>query len=128
MAKQKFEVIKAWAGVSLGDVIDLDPEKIHPAIKSNIRPVVKVTKATGNAAEAKAAAVKLLDDAKAAAKLLDDAKAAAKVVTDEADKVLADARTEAERIVTEAYAEAEKIVTEAYAEAEKIKEAASVKK
>ena len=95
MAKQKFEVIKAWAGVSLGDVIDLDPEKIHPAIKSNIRPVVKVTKATGNAAEAE--------------QLVTAAKAAAKVVTDEADKVLADARKEAEMIVTEAYAEAEKI-------------------
>lgn len=107
MAKQKFEVVKAWAGVSLGDVIDLDPEKIHPAIKSNIRPVVKVAKATGNAAEAEAAATKLLDDAKAAAK----------VVTDEADKVLADAR-----VATE------KILTDAYAEAEKIKEAAAVKK
>lgn len=89
MSKQKFEVIRAWAGVELGDVIDLDPAKIHPAIKANIRPVTKA-KAKGDDGAA-VAAEKLIADAKA-----------------EAEQIVKDARTAADTILTEAYAEAEK--------------------
>lgn len=91
MAKQRYEVVRPWAGVSLGDVIDLDPEKIHPAIKSNIRQVVKAAKPKTDEAD----------------KVLADARAQAEGIKAEADKVLADARAQAEKILTDAYAEAE---------------------
>lgn len=107
MAKQRYEVVRPWAGVSLGDVIDLDPEKIHPAIKSNIRKVVKAAKATGNAAEVE--------------KLLTEAEAKLKSTIAEADKVLADAKAEAEQIVKDARAEADSIMLNAHAEAEALK-------
>lgn len=32
---EKYEVVKAWHGVSVGDVVEL--EKLHPALKSNVR-------------------------------------------------------------------------------------------
>lgn len=32
---EKYEVVKAWHGVSVGDVVEM--EKLHPALKSNVR-------------------------------------------------------------------------------------------
>lgn len=31
----KYEVIRPWYGVNVGDVVELD--KLHPALKSNVR-------------------------------------------------------------------------------------------
>lgn len=35
----RYEVIKAWQGVSVGDVIETD--SLHDALKSNVRQVVE---------------------------------------------------------------------------------------
>lgn len=34
----KYEVIRPWNGVKVGDVLEL--EKLHPALKSNVRPML----------------------------------------------------------------------------------------
>lgn len=34
----KYEVIRPWNGVKKGDVVEL--EKLHPALKSNVRPML----------------------------------------------------------------------------------------
>lgn len=49
---QKYEVIKPWHGVSLGDVVEF--EKLHPALKPNVRKLsgkasAELTPATPNA-------------------------------------------------------------------------------
>ncbi len=33
----KYEVIRPWHGVRLGDVVEL--KKLHPALKANVRPL-----------------------------------------------------------------------------------------
>lgn len=44
----KFEVVRPWHGVSLGDVVEF--EKLHPALKPNVRPLsAKLTPATPEA-------------------------------------------------------------------------------
>lgn len=116
MSKQKFEVIRAWAGVELGDVIDLDPAKIHPAIKANIRPVTKAKAKGDDGAAAAAEAASIVNAAgEQAEKLLTEAKEAA---TKAAEKLIADAKVEAEQIVKEARTAADKVLTDAYAEIE----------
>lgn len=48
----KYEVVRAWHGVKVGDVVETD--KLHPALKPNVRllsgDVVKLTPATPSAA------------------------------------------------------------------------------
>lgn len=34
----KYEVIKPWFGVKLGDVVEL--KELHPSLKANVRPLV----------------------------------------------------------------------------------------
>lgn len=34
----KYEVIKPWHGVKLGDVVEL--KELHPSLKANVRPLV----------------------------------------------------------------------------------------
>ena len=47
----KYEVVRAWHGVKVGDVVETD--KLHPALKPNVRllsgDVVKLTTATPSA-------------------------------------------------------------------------------
>lgn len=51
----KYEVVRAWHGVEVGDVVETD--KLHPALKPNVRllsgDVVKLTPATPSAAAGK---------------------------------------------------------------------------
>lgn len=37
MTKAKYEVIRPWFGVSLGDTVEL--EKVHPSLKSHVRAI-----------------------------------------------------------------------------------------
>lgn len=65
----KYQVIRAWHGVSVGQVVEL--KELHPALKANVIEVGKGVGQTENAddvlAKAKAEAQTIIDDAKAEA-------------------------------------------------------------
>lgn len=55
---EKYEVIKPWHGVAVGDVVQLD--KVHPSLKSHVRKLsdkasAELTPATPNATSRKEA-------------------------------------------------------------------------
>lgn len=94
MSKHKFEVIRAWSGVEVGQVVEL-AEPVHPALRANVRKVTKAKAARDETAEVNALV-------KAAEQVLESAKA-------EADETVKAANLQAEKILTDAYAEAEKL-------------------
>lgn len=53
MAKQKYEVIRPWHGVEMGEVLELD--SLHPALKANVR-AIRSTDQKGELTPAKPAA------------------------------------------------------------------------
>lgn len=66
---EKYEVIKPWHGVAVGDVVQLD--KVHPALKSHVRKLsvkasaqlVPATPAAGSEKQARKEAIaKRLDE------------------------------------------------------------------
>lgn len=89
----KYEVIRPWHGVSLGQVFETD--RLHPALKSNVR-------------EVKTAVGRVEVDVAVIAK-------------QEAEKALADAAHQIDSMLSDARATAETIVADARAQADQIR-------
>lgn len=81
----KFQVIRPWFGVTMGQIVDL--EKVHPALAANVRPV----------------AVDAQDDSEQAAGIVAKAHA-------EGDAIIAEAHKQADAIIAEARSAAESFV------------------
>ena len=110
----KYEVIRPWHGVSIGQVFETD--RLHPALKSNVREVM----AASNRVE-----VDLAVTAKQEAdKILAEAAHQVDTMREQAQAELAQRVEEAKQ---EAQAEADRIISEATAEAERIKQDAQQK-
>lgn len=80
---QKYEVTRAWNGVEVGQILEL--ENLHPALRANVRKVrADAPVSSGDdVAAAKAQATKIIDDAKVEAQSIKDEAQA------EADKIKA---------------------------------------
>lgn len=85
---KKFQVTRAWPGVEVGQVIELD--RIHPSLAAHVVAV----RDEGEGDEAKA--VGIVDEARA-----------------EAGRILAEANLQATEIVNGAYVKAEEVMTKA---------------
>lgn len=104
----KFQVIRPWFGVKMGQIVDL--EKVHPALAANVRPVaVDAQDNAGEAADivakAHAEAVDLIEKARAEAN--GEIHAAVTEAQAERDKIIANANAQAEAIIADARAAAE---------------------
>lgn len=88
MAKAKYQVTRAWPGVEVGQVIELD--RIHPSLAAHVVAV----RDEGEGDEAKA--VGIVDEARA-----------------ETGHILAEANQQAADIVNEAYVKAEEVMAKA---------------
>ncbi len=110
----KYEVIRPWHGVSVGQVFETD--RLHPALKSNVREV----KTSVGRAEVDVAVIAKQE----AEKILAEAAHQVETMHEQAQTELAQLVEEAKQ---EAQAEADRIISEATAEAERIKQDAQQK-
>ncbi|UQN37312.1 hypothetical protein MTR80_06295 [Alcaligenes aquatilis] len=110
----KYEVIRPWHGVSVGQVFETD--RLHSALKSNVREVM----AAGNRVEVDLAVTAKQE----AGKILAEAAHQVDTMREQAQAELAQRVEEAKH---EAQAEADRIISEATAEAERIKQDAQQK-
>lgn len=95
MAKEKYEVVRAWSGVKVGQVIELDGEP-HPSLVPNLRKVGGKVPVTDDGSS-------LIDAARTeAAKIIAAAEEEAKGTLDAAAKIKEEAVTEAAKIVAAA--------------------------
>lgn len=103
MSKTKYEVIRPWVGVTQGQVLELDPDKLHPSLRANLRKI-SAAGVTGG-------------DTEQAQEIISKAKEEAEMFLEEArrkfDEVRENAKAEAEKIIKDAKAEAERIKVEA---------------
>jgi F0F1-type ATP synthase membrane subunit b/b' len=95
----KYQVVRAWHGVSVGQVVELD--EVHPSLKANVMPVAS---ASVNSSEA--------DD------MLQRARVEVEEMRKQAEAELAQRVAEAQ---AQLEAEAKSIIDDANAEAERIK-------
>lgn len=77
---QKYEVTRAWNGVEVGQIIEV--ENLHPALRANVRKV------GAKAATSEDGSDLIADAKKQAAKIIDDAKVEAQRIKDEAQKTV----------------------------------------
>lgn len=102
----KYQVIRPWAGVTMGQIVDL--KEVHPALKANVMEVGKGSSSSNEAADVLATAHA-------------DAEALRKQTEDELTKQIHEAReqvqAEAKSIIDAANAEAERIKAEAVKQA-----------
>jgi len=106
----KYQVVIPWSGVRVGQIVDLT--EVHPSIEANVRKV-------GGDAKIGALSVDLGATAtEEAERILQQAKRAV-------EGMVADARVEAERIVGAAQEEADRILNSAREEADRIRAAAA---
>lgn len=102
----KYRVIRAWHGVSVGQVVEL--KEIHPSLKANVVEVVDVADAAGEAddllkqAQAEVEAMRKQAEAEVAQRVAE----ARDQIQAEAKSILDGAHEEAERIKAEAIRQA----------------------
>lgn len=101
----KYQVVRAWHGVTVGQVVEM--EKVHSSLKANVIPLAQVAPAADEAGD-----------------LLKQAQAEIDAMREQAQAELAQRVEEAKK---EAQAEADRIISEATAEAERIKQDAQQK-
>ncbi len=111
----KYQVVRAWHGVTVGQVVEM--EKVHPALKSNVREVSGMS--VGRVEVDMAVIAK-----QEAEKILAEAAHQVDTMREQAQAELAQRVEEAKQ---EAQAEADRIIGEANAEAERIKQEAQQK-
>lgn len=117
----KYRVTRPWAGVSMGQVIELSD--VHPSIKPNLMPVSEgvsdADQASDIITQAHATAEALRKDtetelSKQIAVAVDGARAEAQAIVEaaqaEAQKIIVDARTEAETFLSGAVEQTTKLV------------------
>lgn len=104
----KYQVIRPWFGVKMGQIVDL--EKVHPALAANVRPVA--ADAPDNAGEAADIVAKARIEAD---NLRQETEAELNVKIHAA---IDEARVERDKIIAEAHKQADAIIAEARAAAE----------
>ncbi len=107
----KYQVIRPWHGVKMGQVVNLD--KVHPALRANVMRVGDGAPKDSDAASRLVAAAQAEADAlrqTTEAELTQKIAEAVEQARAEAEGIIADANAEAERIVAEARATAESFV------------------
>lgn len=102
----KYQVIRPWAGVTMGQIVDL--KEVHPALKANVMAVNAVGSSPDEAGEVLA---KAHADAEALRKKTEEE--LAKRIAEAQEQVQADAKA----IIDAANAEAERIKAEAVKQA-----------
>nr|WP_315528290.1 hypothetical protein [uncultured Achromobacter sp.] len=106
----KYQVVIPWSGVRAGQIVDLN--EVHPSIEANVRKVGSESSAGTLSVDVRAIASEEAERIMAQAKLA-------------VEGISSDARAEAERIVSAAQEEADRILQEAREEAGRIRAAAT---